>query len=66
MGQAVFLFGVKMPKTGAKIQGALGTRGDTVKVGDVGNTLWKVLLGLGWGSDDIWHSLKKVLSESAY
>lgn len=55
-----------MSKTKAKIQGGLGTKGDTVKVGDVGSILQKVLLRFGWGFDNVWHSLKKVLSASAY
>lgn len=42
MGYDGFLFAVKIAQTRAKIQGELGTRGGTVKVGDVGNTLWKV------------------------
>lgn len=39
MEKAVFLFGAKMSKTKARIQGGLGTGDDTVKVGDVESTL---------------------------
>lgn len=35
--------------------------GGTVKADDARNTLWKVLLRLGWGLNDIWHSVKKSL-----
>lgn len=39
MEKAVFLFGAKMSKIKAKIQGVLGIGSDTVKGSDVGSTL---------------------------
>lgn len=60
MGQVVFLCRVQMAKAKAKVEGVLGTRGDTWKVSGVRNTLWEVAFGFGWGLDDIWCSLKNV------